>query len=128
MEKKFEWLTEDICHEYLERAKKLPPNNAQDTGAWRDLRIELQKRCNLTEVQAYNIIHGYHIKDYLHMYDILSGRIPMPEGMKSKAENSGKKKSMKDRLREYEAKVEELESFVNDSRYSESDYGFDEKE
>ncbi len=128
MEKKFEWLTEDICREYLERAKSLPPNNAQDIGPWRDLRIELQERCNLPEVQAYNIIHGFHIKEYVHMYDILSGRIPMPEGLKSKAGKDGKKKGIEDKLRKYEEKVEELESLINKGMNSGSDYGFDEKD
>ena len=85
-EKKCEWLTEEICREYIKRAKELSPNNGLDIGQWRDLRIELQQRCNLPEIQAYNIIHGFHVREYVHMYDILSGKIPMPEVMKKKLE------------------------------------------
>ena len=128
MEKKFEWLTEEICKEYLRRAKELPSNNGSDVGPWRDLRIELQERCNLTEVQAYNIIHGYHISEYLHLYDILSGRVPMPEAIRNKLEKDEKKRSMADKLREYEERIEELENLRNYSKIKGSDYGFEEKD
>ncbi len=124
MEKGFEWLSEEICREYINRAKALPPNNGLDTGPWRDLRIELQKRCNLSEVQAYNIIH----EEYVHMYDILSGRIPMPEAMKNKLEKEEKKKSMAEKLREYEERIEELENLRNYNMIKGSDYGFEEKD
>ncbi len=55
MMQKFEWLTEEICKEYIERTKALPPDNGTDVGPWRDLRIELQKRCNLTEIEVKSI-------------------------------------------------------------------------
>ena len=112
-EKKFEWLTEEICREYIKRAKELPPNNGLDIGQWRDLRIELQQRCNLPEIQAYNIIHGYHVREYVHMYDILSGKIPMPEAMKKKLEKDEKKRSVEEIIRGYEERIADLESFQN---------------
>lgn len=60
-----ELLTLQIAREYRDRAMRLPPNGLQDIGARRKLRIELQNRCNLTELQAVNIINGYHISDYV---------------------------------------------------------------
>ncbi len=112
-EKKFEWLTEEICKEYIKRAQELPTNNGLDIGQWRDLRIELQQRCNLPEIQAYNIIHGFHVREYVHMYDILSGKIPMPEAMKKKLEKDEKKRSVEDIIRGYEERIADLESFQN---------------
>ena len=50
-----EVLTRKIANEYRDRARLLP----------RKLRIELQVRCNLTELEAMNIINGYHIGDYV---------------------------------------------------------------
>lgn len=60
-----ELLTRKIATEYRDRASLLPPNGLQDIGDRRKLRIELQNRCNLTELQAVNIINGYHIGEYV---------------------------------------------------------------
>lgn len=60
-----EVLTKEIANEYRDRAKLLPPNGLQDIGDRRKLRIELQERCDLTELEAVNIINGYHIGIYV---------------------------------------------------------------
>lgn len=60
-----EVLTRKIANEYRDKARLLPPNGLQDIGDRRKLRIELQSRCNLTELEAVNIINGYHIGDYV---------------------------------------------------------------
>lgn len=60
-----EVLTRKIANEYRDRARLLPPNGLQDIRDRRKLRIELQARCNLTELEAANIINGYHIGDYV---------------------------------------------------------------
>lgn len=60
-----ELLTKKIANEYRDKAKLLPPNGLQDIGDRRKLRVELQNRCNLTELQAVNIINGFHIGDYV---------------------------------------------------------------
>lgn len=60
-----EVLTRKIANEYRDRARLLPPNGLQDIGDRRKLRIELQSRFNLTELEAVNIINGYHIGDYV---------------------------------------------------------------
>jgi len=67
-----EWLTLDICREYHKKALAL--GTTSDTGARRDLRIELQKRCDLTEVEAINILDGKHIAEYVRKYDIMQGK------------------------------------------------------
>lgn len=60
-----EVLTREIANEYRDKAKLLPPNGLQDIGDRRKLRIELQKRCNLTELEAVNIVNGFHIGIYV---------------------------------------------------------------
>lgn len=62
-----EVLTRAIANEYRDRALLLPSNGLQDIGERRKLREELQARCNLTELQAVNIINGFHIPDYVKM-------------------------------------------------------------
>lgn len=60
-----EVLTKEIADEYRDKVKLLPPNGLQDIGDRRKLRIELQERCNLTELEAVNIINGFHIVIYV---------------------------------------------------------------
>ena len=102
-DKKFEWLTDEICTEYQRRAKNLPENGGQDTGAWRELRVELQERCNLTTLEAINILRGFHVKEYLRKYGVLSGMIPAPEQKmkKQKASKTDIKKMSEEELEEY---------------------------
>lgn len=60
-----ELLTMEIAKEYRDKARRLSPNGRQDIGQRRTLRMELQSRCGLTELQAVNIINGFHISDYV---------------------------------------------------------------
>ena len=74
-----ELLTKAIANEYHRRASALPPNGLQDIGKRRELRMELQKRCGITELQAINIINGYHIGDYVRVYEIKEMERQLPE-------------------------------------------------
>lgn len=65
-----EVLTRAIANEYRDRALLLPSNGLQDIGERRKLREELQTRCNLTELQAVNIINGFHIPDYVRIAEV----------------------------------------------------------
>lgn len=114
-DKDFEWLTEEICLEYKRRAEKLPPNAGQDIGEWRELREELQKRCNVTEVEAYNILRGINIKDYSQTYGIKSGTIPLPEKARKRREKeAGKKRKTEDIIEEYEERIAFLEELTGE--------------
>lgn len=52
-----ELLTRAIVEEYRKRAKALPDTAGQDIRERRELRIELQNRCGITELQAVNILN-----------------------------------------------------------------------
>lgn len=69
-----EVLTRAIANEYRDRALLLPPNGLQDIGERRKLREELQTRCNLTELQAVNIINGFHIPDYVRITEVRAAK------------------------------------------------------
>lgn len=60
-----ELLTNEIAMTYRRMAENLPENGRQDIGDRRELRQELQKRCGLTELQAINILNGFHVGDYI---------------------------------------------------------------
>lgn len=63
-----ELLTREIAYTYRNRGKTLSYNGMQDTGERRALRIELQERCGVTELEAVNIINGFHIDIYCKKY------------------------------------------------------------
>ena len=69
-----ELLSKQITKEYETRASRLPPNGRQDIGKRRELRIELQKRCGLPEIEAVNIINGYYADIYIAKYEMLAAR------------------------------------------------------
>lgn len=60
-----EVLTKEICREYQQRMKRLPESDGQDIGLRRKLRMELQKRCMLSEMAALNICKGMYFDDYI---------------------------------------------------------------
>lgn len=70
-----EILTNEIANEYIERVRSLSDNGMQDTGDRRMIRIELQKRCNLTELAAINIINGFHVRDYVTIEQIKAKKL-----------------------------------------------------
>lgn len=81
-----ELLTESIAYEYRDRAAKLPYNGMQDIGERRRLRQELQERCGTTELEAANILNGYHIDVYCMKYLLKARRAAEgePEPQKKK--------------------------------------------
>ena len=60
-----EILTRQIANEYQRKAARLPDNGLQDIGERRALRLELQERCGLTELQAINVLNDRHVGDYI---------------------------------------------------------------
>ena len=79
-------LTREIAYTYRDRAGALPYNGMQDTGERRELRKELQERYGVTELEAINIINGFHIDAYCRKYLVktleTAGIIPKQEKKK----------------------------------------------
>lgn len=61
-----EWLTHDICNEYRKRAIALGANNI---SARNELQKELEWKCDITPLEALNILNGYHAVDYVTRYE-----------------------------------------------------------
>ena len=75
-----ELLTKQIADEYQKRLAVLPDYGNQDIRERRELRIELQVRCGLTELQALNVLNGHHEKDAADLTDgRLGGRVTRKE-------------------------------------------------
>lgn len=72
-----EWLTDSVARQYEEKAwPYLYINGKQYTGFVRELGIDLQKNYGVTELEAINILNGYHIGDYVHKYYCIKNLIP----------------------------------------------------
>lgn len=65
-------LNQEIAIKYYKKAKRLRKNDGQDIGEFRKLKNELMKECNVTEIEAINILNGFHISDYVKKYELIS--------------------------------------------------------
>lgn len=65
---KGKWLTKEDAYAYHEKAKSLVKDGVQDVGERRKLREELQREFGLSEIEAINILNGYHISQYVDKY------------------------------------------------------------
>ena len=78
---KGEWLTLEVAIEYWHKANTLASKNPVDVGERRELRIELQERYGLQEIEAINILNGNGISDYVNKYYRIKNEIvSSPEG------------------------------------------------
>lgn len=64
-----EWLTHEICNEYARKARELNSPDGNDVGPRRQLRMELQHRCDISELDALNIINGFNAGDCVNKYN-----------------------------------------------------------
>lgn len=74
---KGQWLTKEAVDHYYERAQKCSGDNAQDIGARRQLRKELQERFGLLEIEAVNILNGVHGAFYIEKYNRIRNCTPL---------------------------------------------------
>lgn len=65
---KGEWLTAEVCEYYKKEADAINEYDSQDVRRHRELRLELQEKYGLTEVEAINILNGNNVSDYLLKY------------------------------------------------------------
>lgn len=69
------WLNRDVVLEYQRKAKALG-STVNFIGVVRALTEELQTIYGLTEIEAFNIINGYNVNDYITKYYRIENRIP----------------------------------------------------
>ena len=85
--KEKEWLTQEIAISYYKKAQRLRANDGQDIGRFRKLKEELMNQCNVIEIEAINILKGYHISDYIRKYDVMSGKAILQVDTNKRKEN-----------------------------------------
>ena len=74
----------EVATQYYKKVQRLR-NNEQDIGLFRKLKKNLMDQCNVTEIEAINILRGYHISDYVKKYENLEKGIVPGDSTKFKA-------------------------------------------
>lgn len=74
---KGEFITREICEEYRRLGEKLNAVDCQDIDRHKDLSRELQANYGVTQIEAINILNGYHIAEYVSKYNRIKNRIPI---------------------------------------------------
>ena len=70
------WLTAEAVAEYQKRARRVSTIGDQDIGAHRALRQELQEKYGLLEIEAINILNGFHSTFYVEKYRRIQNCLP----------------------------------------------------
>ena len=91
----------EVANRFRNKAKRLANKSEQDMGEFRRLKTELMDYCDVTEMEAINILRGYHIMDYIRKYEIMSGIVTVAGDAAKRKEN-----------RELLIKIAELEDEV----------------
>ena len=91
----------EVANRFRNKAKRLADKSVQDMGEFRRLKTELMDYCDVTEMEAINILRGYHTMDYIRKYEIMSGIVTVAGDAAKRKEN-----------RELLIKIAELEDEV----------------
>lgn len=70
-------LTQEIAIRFSNEAKRIKGTSCGEIQI-RKLRNELVDTYGVTELEAINILNGYHILDYIQKYEIMYGKIVPP--------------------------------------------------
>lgn len=92
------------------------------------MRIELQKRCNILEVEAINILNGYHIQTYVHKYGVLSGRIKDPKADSKEKSKAAVKISKGQSVEDVVAGVKEEIEYWKNQAQKDDGFSFEERD
>ena len=71
-----DWLTAEAVAAYRKRDQRISAKDNQDIGARRALRVELQQRYGLLEIEAINILNGFHGAFYVVKYRRIQNCVP----------------------------------------------------
>ena len=70
-------LTQEIAIHFFNKANSLRKHDTRDEAHFRCLKKELMDLYDVTEIEAINILNGYHISDYVRKYEIIYGKVEL---------------------------------------------------
>lgn len=83
---KGEWLTAEVVKRYRDAVERQPSKDMQSIGERRRLRLELEEKYGITEIEAINILNGSSIGDYINKYERRKKKAELKKGGNDNAE------------------------------------------
>ena len=74
---KGKWLTWETAKIYRKRACELQSSTGEMKGKMYELMLELMEEYGVTQLEATNILNGYHVADYVSKYYRIQNLIPL---------------------------------------------------
>lgn len=73
----YKWITEYIAEDYQKKYKSLLQNGVSEVDASWKLGSELQSIYGVSQIEAINILRGFHVRDYVERYERIRKFIPI---------------------------------------------------
>ena len=77
LQHKGKWLTLEDALVYRKKAQRITEDRGFCAGKLKELAHELMEEYGVLEIEAINILQGYHIMDYVNKYYRIKNRIPL---------------------------------------------------
>lgn len=74
---KGKWLTAEVAEAYQKRVRLLEGTSCGMTGQKYELMLELMEEYGVTQLEAVNILDGFHVADYVNKYYRIQNKIPL---------------------------------------------------
>lgn len=74
---KGKWLTAEVVEAYQKRVRLLEGTSCGMTGKKYELMLELMEEYGVTQLEATNILNGFHVADYVNKYYRIQNKIPL---------------------------------------------------
>lgn len=73
----YKWITNEIVEEYQKKFRVALQNGENEVDTEMMYRLELKNIYGLTDLEAINILRGYHTRDYIAKYKRIEELIPI---------------------------------------------------
>ena len=81
---KGKWLTAEVAEQYQARVRLLGMPSYEMTGKKYELMMELMREYGVTQLEATNVLNGFHVADYVNKYYRIQNKIPLDIKEKNK--------------------------------------------
>lgn len=73
----YKWIAEEVVEEYQKKYKEALKNGGNEVDEKVRCCTELKNIYGITELEATNILNGFHVQDYVSKYDRIQKLIPI---------------------------------------------------
>lgn len=74
---KGKWLTMETVEKYQARVRMLDISSNEMIGTKYEIMLEIMAEYGVTQLEATNILNGFHVADYVNKYYRIQNKIPL---------------------------------------------------